>query len=252
MQFVILADLIIIFFCSLTCLIALIFLSTALVYHRGCFNFPTLLACNTCLASLFFASTNLAIGVYMYVWDQQIIVTEDALCPIRAYLHYTTTALMYHSYILQAVQRYCRIKGLNIINTRTRQLLLVTIQWIFGLTYDLPILFTGYLNKLLSDNMCFLPTYEAGLTMYSALLMFGIPNIVVTVLYRNLVSHVRTSSLTTTIVSQRQMNRDLTMVRRIVLLVSLLIFCGLLFCIFLVIAWIDSSRFTYYNFICIL
>jgi hypothetical protein len=247
MQFVVLADMIIIFFCLLTCLIALTFLSMALVHHRRCFNFPTLLACNTCLATFLFASSNLAIAVYMYVWDQQIIVTADLLCPIRAYLHYSTTALMFYSYILQAVQRYCQIKGINIINTRTRQLLLVIIQWIFAFTFDLPILLTGHLNKLLSDNMCFLPTYEAGLTIYTAGLMFGTPNIVVTVLYRSLVSHVRTTTSTTTVISQRKMNRDLTMVRRIVLLVSLLIFCGLPFCIFVVIAWIDSSRLPFYH-----
>ena len=247
MEFVVLADLIIIFFCSLTCLIALIFLSMVLVHPRRCFNFPTLLACNTCLAIFLFAGTNLAIAVQMYVWDQQIIVTADVLCPIRAYLHYATTALMYYSYILQALQRYCRIKGINIINTRTRQLILIIIQWIIAFAFDLPILLTGHLDKLLSDNMCFLPTYEAGLQVYTAGLMFGIPNIVVTVLYRNLVSYVRTSTLTTTIISQRQMSRDVTMVRRIVLLISLLIFCGIPFCTFLLIAWTDSSRLPSYH-----
>jgi hypothetical protein len=238
MKFVVTADLIIIFFCSLTCLIALVFLLLALIYRRQCFNFPTLLACNTCVAVFVYASNNLAIAIYMLVWDQKTVVTADTLCPIRAYLHYDTTGLMYHSYILQAVQRYCRIKGINIFNTRFRQVLLVGFQWVISLSFYLPVSLTGYSSKLLSDNVCFLPVYEAGLQTYSALMMFAIPNMTITVLYRRLVAHVRANTSTTLGNRERQMNRDLTMVRRISSMVSGLIVCGIPFCIFLIIGWI--------------
>ena len=188
-----------------------------------------------------YAANNLAVAVHMFLWDQQPIVTADPLCPIRAYLHYATTALMYHSYILQAIQRYCKIKGINILSTRLRQLLIVVFQWIIGLFFYLPIFFTGYSNKILSDNLCFLPIHEASLQIYTALIMFGIPNMTISILYRRLVAHVRAHTSTSVTSSERQMNRDLTRVRRISWMISVLIFCGIPFCIFLIIGWIDPK-----------
>ncbi len=118
-------------------------------------------------------------------------------------------------YILQAIQRYRRIKGINIINTRIRQLLLVTIQWSIDLAFDLLILLTDHLNKLRSDS--------------------------------SLIFHVRTSTSAATVINQRQINYDLTMVRCILLLIFLLIVCGLPFSIFLVTTWITSSRLAFYH-----
>jgi len=119
------------------------------------------------------------------------------------------------TYILQAILRYRRIKGINIINTRICQLLLVIIQWSIDLAFDLLILLTDHLNKLRSDS--------------------------------SLIFHVRTSTSAATVISQRQINYDLTMVRCMLLLISLLIVCGLPFSIFLVIAWINSSRLAFYH-----
>jgi hypothetical protein len=85
--------------------------------------------------------------------------------------------------------------------------------------------------------MCFLPVYEVGLQIYSALIIFVIPNMTITVLYRRLVTHVRANTSTTIASRERQMNRDLTVVRRISWMVSVLILCGIPFCIFLILSW---------------
>jgi hypothetical protein len=95
-------------------ILAISFLFAAIVvYYQGCFDFFTLLACNTCLSTVMYVSTGLSTSIYMLIWDQaEIKVKTDLFCTIRGYLSYIGIATIYHSYVLQTL--YIVIGILNV------------------------------------------------------------------------------------------------------------------------------------------
>ena len=215
------------FVSCLDCLIAFAFLVLSFIYRHRCFNFPTLLACNTALSVLFCSSNHIGIGVYMFIWDQYVTPTIDSLCALRAYFHHSTIACVHHSFILLAIERYCKIRQLTFLNTHCRKICFVLFQWIFDFTFDLPIFITGNMVKLASDNLCFVTLTRFDLVLYMAGLSFVLTDVILSIIYRLLIRHVRQASARLNNNQQMRMQRDLTMVRRIVLLNSQLALAGI-------------------------
>lgn len=109
---------------SLDCIIAFAFLVLAFFYRHQCFNFATLLACNTALAILFCSANHIAIGVYMFIWDQYVTPNIDSLCALRAYFHHSTLACVHHSFILLAIERYCKIRQITFLKLTVERFVL--------------------------------------------------------------------------------------------------------------------------------
>lgn len=212
---------------SFNCLLAVSFLMIAIIYRRHCFNFATLLVCNSILIIFLISSVNIAIAAYMTIWDQQTILITDYLCPLRAYFFHSLIACIHHSFILLATEKYCKIKKIKIIDSSKYQVFIVLVQWIFDFTYCLPILLTGNMVKLTFDNMCFVSLSNYALVFYIGFSVFIVTDIALVVLYRRLVKYVRQASSRVYGNQQLRMRRDLTMVRRIVMLNALLVFGGI-------------------------
>ena len=219
-------NLLCLFVSSCNFLVALLFLTIAVVFRQRCFTFPTLLACNTALGALLFSANNLVVLVYMFVWDRQTNRTGDILCSIRAYLHHSTTAWIHHSLVLQAIEKFCKIKNIELLTTRRRQIAFVLAQWTLDFTFDLPILLTGNMPKMVVDNMCFVSLFRMDLVFYMAVIAFLMTGVSLSLIYRRLVNHVRQASVRASNHQQAHMRRDLVMVRRIVLLNSELAIAG--------------------------
>lgn len=220
--------------CTVNCFVASIFLLIALINHRQCFNFPTLLVCNTALGVLLYSTVNIAAARYMLIWDEQIMPIVDPLCSVRAYFYHSTIAWIHHSLILQAIQRYCRLRRLELFRTRTRQSCFILVQWLFDFTFTLPPFITGNMVKLDIDSLCFVSLNKLPFVFYLATVSFFLSDVILSVIYRLLVRHVREISSRINGRHQRQMQRDLTMVRRIVLLNIQLVVVGFPVVIFVI------------------
>ncbi|CAF1181118.1 unnamed protein product [Adineta ricciae] len=197
---------------------AFVFLTLAVVYRHQCFNFPTLLACNTALSILFCSANHVAIGVYMYIWDQYENPNIDTLCSLRAYFHHSSVACIHFSFILLALERYCKVRQLKLLATPWRKTCTVLFQWIVGFTFTLPVLVTGNMPKMASDNLCFVTLLKPDFIVYQSVTTLLTTDVALGILYRSLVRHVRQVSSKLNNNQQTRMHRDLTMVRRIVLL----------------------------------
>ena len=216
-----------IFVSCLDCTIAFAFLVLAFVYRRQCFNFPTLLACNTAVAVFFCSANHIAIGVYMFIWDQYVTPNIDSLCAFRAYFHHSTVACVHHSFILIAIERYCKIRQIAFFKNHRRKICFVLVQWIFDFTFDLPAFITGNMVKFASDNLCFVTLTNFDFVLYMAGLSFLLTDVILSIIYRLLIRHVRQASARLNNNQKMRMQRDLTMVRRIVLLNSQLAVAGI-------------------------
>ena len=241
MDFSTLLNYLCLFVCSCNLLVAFLFLTTAIVFRKRCSTFPTLLACNTALGTLIFSTNNIVVLVYMFIWDRQASPTVDIFCSIRAYVHHSTTAWIHHSLVLQAIEKFCKIKNIALVTTRRRQIAFVLAQWTFDFTFDLPVLLTGNMPKMVVDNVCFVSLFRMDLLSYMAVLSFMATGISLSIIYRRLVNHVRQASIVATSNQQSHMRRDLVMVRRIVLLNSELGIAGIPMIILVVITVIRAD-----------
>ncbi|CAF1104571.1 unnamed protein product [Rotaria sordida] len=154
----------------------------------------------------------------MFIWDQQLIPTIDPLCSLRAYIHHATIAAIHHSLILQAIEKYAKIKRLKFLKNPTGKVSIVLFQWIFDLSFGLPVYLTGNMPKFRTEILCFVSFTKVGLLCYMASITFLLSDITLSVLYCRLVSYVREATSRVHANQQQQMRRDLAMVRRVVLI----------------------------------
>jgi hypothetical protein len=163
----------------------------------------------------------------MFIWDQYLTPNIDSLCALRAYFHHSTIACVHHSFILLAIERYCKIRQITFLMTHRRKICFVLFQWIFDFTFTLPAFITGNMVKLASDNLCFVILTRFDFVFYMAGLSFLLTDVTLSIIYRLLIRHVRQASARLNNNQQMRMQRDLTMVRRIVLLNSQLAVAGI-------------------------
>lgn len=227
-----------IFVCSLTTLLAFSFILFAIIHRRQCFNFPTLLSCNTALAVLIFGANNLAVSCYIFIWDQQQQPNVDFLCSIRAYIHHTALVCIHHSLVVQAIQKYCNVKSIKIFDSLSHKIYLVVIQWTLDLIFLLPVLFTGNMPKLSFDNMCLIALSKPYIIAITPIFSYILPDVILIVLYVTLVKFVRQASARVHTNQDIRMRRDLTMVRRIMMLNGQLIVLSLPVAIVIIMATI--------------
>ncbi|CAF3815956.1 unnamed protein product [Adineta steineri] len=177
----------------------------------------------------------------MFIWDTQVLPVADPLCSIRAYFYHSTIAWIHHSLILQAIERYCKIRRLKLLQTRTRQLCFILLQWLFDFTFVLPVFLTGNMKKLTIDNFCFVSLNTIPLVFYLAGISFLLSDIILSVIYKLLVRYVREVSLRVNGNYRLKMQRDLTMVHRIVLINVQLVVVGFPVLIFIILTAIRTD-----------
>ncbi|CAF4172722.1 unnamed protein product [Rotaria sordida] len=154
----------------------------------------------------------------MLNFDQQSVPKIDSLCSLRAYIHYCSIACIHHSLILQALEKYLKVRRIMFLNSQIRKMGVVLIQWIFDFTFTLPIFLTGNMVKMIIDNLCFISLSRLDLLLYTGVTIYILSDIVLAVIYRLLVRYVRQVSSKIDGNQQLKMQRDLTMVHRIVLI----------------------------------
>lgn len=208
----------------LTLLLSLFLLTLAFVERRRCLDFPTVLACNTILTAAVFSANVLAISIYMYLWDEQLAPDFYSLYSLRGYIPHSSIACIHHSLVLQAIQKYCTITRVEWLNSTTRQVCLVLGQWIFDFTFGLPMFLTGNITKLAVENVCLVSFSRPELLFTAGGIIFLLSDTVMITLYGSLIRFVRKASTKVSGSQQQNMNRDMAMVRRIVMLHFALLF----------------------------
>ena len=136
---------------------------------------------------------------------------------------------VYYSYCLQGFYRLCRI-----IYYRKRYLfsyslyiILIFGQWIVILALLLPPVFINWYARLPTENYCLIPYTYLGPEIYHILVLYLIPMIALGIIYIWITIYMRGISRASRLAvpaSQRLRNqRDLTVFRRILVLISILI-----------------------------
>jgi hypothetical protein len=122
------------------------------------------------------------------------------------------------------------------------QLLLIILGWILAFLFPIPFLFTGEIIYNVDNQICQVPFQLSLSAFYIPLFIFSIPISLVIVIYFKLVRYVKSmgNNMTTTITLFRA-ERDLAMVRRIVILLHILLTAGIPMTVFFILSFFNLA-----------
>ncbi|CAF1194121.1 unnamed protein product [Adineta ricciae] len=196
----------------------------------------------TCLTVLIMNTSNLSSGFLTFNFD---------FCRVWGLIYDMCQCSIYHSFYLQAFYRLCRV-----IFYKKKSLLsyslfisLVFAQWTLTIVILLPPFFLGWYTPLPTEQYCLIPYSDYGAELYHVMVLYVIPIVCISTTYISITRYIRKSSrrpTTMLAINQQQRNlRDLTVMRRILVLISVLIALRGPTIIFMVYAVIRGQMYEY-------
>jgi len=209
-----------------------------------CHTVRMILFANTCLTGLVCGITIFASTVFTLCNDLKQIQYQDSMCIVRGYLVYVSPALHAYSYVLATIYQYMLVVHPTRLfwNSARTQIILIIIGWILAFAFIIPFLFTGDIVYDFNNQICEIPLRLSFPVFYIPLVVFVIPITVVMVFYFKLVRYVKEMGKNLTpAATLLRAQRDLTMVRRIVILLQILLTAGCPMTVFYVLSFFNHA-----------
>lgn len=210
---------------------------------KTCHTVPMMLVANSFAAELILAINSLWMTGFSLHNDLQQIHYQDSFCVIRGYLSYSSCALQNFSYLLQGIHRYLIVVHPNRLlwqSTRA-QLLLIMLIWIFVFLFPIPFMFTGEIIYNVNNQICQVPLRFSISIIYLSLCLYIIPVSLLMFIYLKLIRYVKGMSKRVTLGNVLlRAQRELRMVRRIVILVMVLFAAGFPYTLFAIISFFST------------
>jgi hypothetical protein len=203
-------------------------LLSLIFYHRyqRPINIPTFLICNTYLAIIF---TCLGL-INMYAYNLYGDLYHDGSfdnwwCYGCAYLTHVGLCSNYLSYLLQACFRLFRVALFKYKQLQTFRFIsrLVLIQWLASFLLVMPLLLAQYFEYIPQDYHCQVPFTNLRGTLFVSSVVYLGPILITATIYSYIVYFIKhTTTLTAQQNRRRSNQRDLIVLRRIVILVGMI------------------------------
>jgi hypothetical protein len=166
------------------------------------------------------------------------------MCVIRGYLSYASPALHAYSYVTSAIYQYMLIVHPTRLfwqSART-QFLLIIFGWILAFLLPILLLLTGEIIYNVDNQICEVPLGLSFSAFYLPLFIFTIPITLVMFIYFKLVRSVKDMGKNlTSAATLLRAQRNLTMVRRIVILLNILLTSGSPMTLFYVLSFFNRA-----------
>ncbi|CAF2602609.1 unnamed protein product [Rotaria sp. Silwood2] len=207
----------------LACLIILVVAFTKRLYTT-----TYLLICNTCLSSTFYCAVQCSNYVFLdfIVWD-----SSDISCRWRGYFAYMSIVAVVYSYLIQAISRYFFVvlsMKYRWVTSLQAHLTLIAVQWIIAILLPLPAIVTKDIY-FASNALCWVRKKFIIHVAYTFLAYYFLPTVCIIILYiylfRRAKHSINVSVAPVTEPSKRQ-NRDVDLLRNLMILFSIYIFGG--------------------------
>jgi len=221
---------------------ALIFLFN-IIFDKTCHTISMIFVANSCLAAFILANVLLGMTIFTLQNDLKQIQYQDSLCIFRAYLDYVSCAAFYYSFLLQAIYRYVTVvypTRLFWQSART-QILLISVTWMFAFVFPIPVMFIDQIVYNIDNQICQSPLRLSFFLIYAANCIYIIPNSMIMFIYLKLVLYVRGMGTRVTPVNTLfHAQRELRMVRRTVILITILFIFGFPYTLFVFMSFFTS------------
>ncbi|CAF0888361.1 unnamed protein product [Rotaria sp. Silwood1] len=226
----------------LAIVLALIFLLT-IILDKTCHTVPMMLLANSCLAEFIFGSDMLSMVLFTYQNDLHQLQYQDSLCIFRGFLGYVVTILQNYSYLLQAIYRYITVVYPNRLFWQSVrfQVCLILAIWIFGFVCPLPYVLNHEIEYNIDNQICQMSLKLSFLTVYNVLCVYMVPVSLIMLVYFKLVRYVQDMSKNVTPANTLcRAQKELKMVRRIVILVMGIVTIGFPYALFVFISFFTA------------
>jgi len=210
-------------------IVALIFV-IIIILDKTFRTVPMMLLCNSFLSELIFGCIMLSMAIFTLKNDLKQIEYEDSFCIFRGYMSYSISAVRSHSYLLQSIYSYISIIYPSNINYQSFrfQFLLICLTWFISIIHPLPFLLTNQIKYNVDNQICHMHFQSSLFIFYTCFLSYLNPITIIIIIYFKLVRYVQ--KMNKVIIPTNQLlraQRELIMVRRIIILVIVLITLGL-------------------------
>ena len=214
--------------------------STVIICDRSCRTVSVLLIFNSFISEFLFGSVMCSMAIFSLHNDVKQISDQDSLCVFRGYLSYALSAVHSHSYILQSAYRYITVVYPNFLlwQSARLQIFLIAISWIVSMAHPFPFLFTHQIHYNLDNQVCHMALQNYPYIFYTCFFAYLYPVTIIVVIYVKLVRYTKAMSKMVTPANLLiRAQREVKMVRRIVMLVVVLITLGLPYTVFFISAF---------------
>ena len=183
---------------AISFIVSLIYLIVIILLQGRNLSVSSLLSSNTFLSALTYSSAHFTIA--LSVLRSDIAVTDGirrrlytSFCMPSAFLFYCGCALLYYSYVMEALQRFVFVvfNDYRSLLKRRIQLLFIFIQWLLCILGTfIPLSLTNQLKYDIYMNMCIIPIRSSGWTLYYAIFCYSIPLMLIAIFYYQLIQYI--------------------------------------------------------------
>ncbi|CAF0921568.1 unnamed protein product [Adineta steineri] len=204
----------------------LIFIIIIIKCRRKLHDISLVLTLNSCIASIFTCLTicimicsNLTTGFLTF---------DHKFCIFWGLLHDEFTCAIYYSYCLHGIYRLCRVVFYKnkVLVVYSLYIKLIFCQWLLTILILLPPVFLNWYTKISTENYCLVPYTNLVAETYHIIVIYLIPLICIAIIYIRITTFIRNSShVSLFILEKRQRHRnmrDLTVLKRIIILMLIL------------------------------
>lgn len=159
-------------------------------------------------------------------------------CFVRSFLLHCGLCSIYHSFVLQTFYRFSRIVFHRCKSLQTERFVRRSIcfQWICSFSLILIVFLVGHVDFLVESNDCQIPFGDFRGLIVCTSIVYYFPMMLIISMYFYIISFLEKSKNSLRIDQRKSNQRDVAVVRRIIVLILIL----LLFCLPAIILWIFS------------
>ncbi|CAF0900040.1 unnamed protein product [Adineta steineri] len=220
----------------MTGLICIFIIIIIIIYHRENQSIPILLAGHTCFSMLLssIVLTSMTISSLCGFIGIELENSSNRIwCIYRGFFIHGFLCIVYDSYALQSIFRFCRVVFYRrkLFHSFKLYCFIIPIDIIFALISISPVLYFHDVIYLSSEYYCQTPFTNLGAMLYIAARLYGFPLFILFFIYSYLIKYLKNLnlSLITFDARRRALNntRDFIMIKRLLIQLILLILLGL-------------------------
>ena len=220
-----------------TILLSLTFL-LIIIFDKTCRTIPMLFVANSCLAHFLLGFNLFGNRIFALYNDWKQMQYPDPFCYFRGYLGYASLTVLNCSFVIQALYRYFSVvyPARLFWKSKRNQFFLVCLTWVVGFVQPIhTILRSDEIVYNIDNQICQAPVGLFFTIVYLAFTIYLLPNIAMGIIYFKLVWHVRQMSKRVAPANLLfHARRELVMVRRAVMIISILVALGFPYLVFLI------------------
>ncbi|UJR29303.1 hypothetical protein I4U23_010517 [Adineta vaga] len=215
---------------SIACIISmLVFILIIYHYYKDRMKHETritlILSANIYLLIFLYSITLVMLNIYTIVDDLVEQNFDSIWCKLRGYFVSVMLSALYNAFVVQAFFRFSRIVYFSHQSLQFSWLYIIAvpIQLFLGLIFLCPLLIWQDIIYLPNEHYCYAPFKNIRATVWTRTVNFGTSLICLSIIYVLIIRFIRQQVNNQTIATKRRQERDLLIIKRILVIVNILV-----------------------------